>query len=101
LPFDDWAVDRYMINHPGINISLYQSGLAMHHLNLKPYLDRIKIPVLVIFGQQDGTVPVSDGQLVAQRVPGSQIVLIDHCGHFPMYEQTQQYLDALLPFLTQ
>ncbi len=55
--------------------------------------------ILIIFGQQDANVPVSDGHLAAQHIPDSRLVLIDRCGHFPMYEQTEYYLEALRDFL--
>ena len=68
-------------------------------LDLTPHLPNITVPTLVIFGQQDATVRVSDGHLVNEHVPNSQLVLIDKCGHFPHYEHPAQYLAALEAFL--
>ena len=99
VPFGDWEIDRRMVFQPGMHISGYKSGQAMLDLNLTAHLRKIKAPTLAIFGQQDGTVPVSDGHLVEQYARNSRLVLIDHCGHFPMYEQPQQYLEALRMFL--
>lgn len=95
LPLDRWAQDRYMAFQPGIQIPAYKAGQAIHNLDLTPYLERIKAPVLTIFGRQDGVVPVSDGYLVEQHVPHSELALIDECGHFPMYEKPREYLQAL------
>jgi abhydrolase domain-containing protein 6 len=99
LPFEDWEIDRRMVFQPGVHITGYMAGQAMHDLDLTPHLEKIKAPTLAIFGQQDGCVPVSDGHLVEQYVPRSRLVLIDHCGHYPMYEQPGQYLEALRRFL--
>ncbi len=99
VPFDDWEIDRRMALQPGAHVAGYKAWQAMHSLNLTAYLAKITAPTLAIFGQHDGTVPVSDGHLVDQYVPDSRLVLIDRCGHFPMYEQTAQYLDALGAFL--
>lgn len=99
LPFDDWEVDRRMALQPGIHIPAYKAGQAIHGLNLTAHLTRIAAPTLAIFGRQDGTVPVSDGYLIQQYVPDSRLVLIDECGHFAMYEQPNQYLNALRAFL--
>jgi 4,5:9,10-diseco-3-hydroxy-5,9,17-trioxoandrosta-1(10),2-diene-4-oate hydrolase len=99
IPFDEWAVDREMALQPSMHISAYKTGQAIHNLNLRAHLARITAPTLAIFGRQDAVVPVSDGHLVEQHVPNSRLALIDQCGHFPMYERTQQYLDALRLFL--
>jgi pimeloyl-ACP methyl ester carboxylesterase len=74
-------------------------GLAIHHLDLRPHLAKIAASTLTIFGRQDAVVPISDGYLVKEHIPNSQFVLIDACGHFPMYEQTQPYLVVLQEFL--
>lgn len=99
VPFDEWALDRRMALQPGIQVPAYKAGQAIHDLDLTDHLAHIAAPTLVIFGRQDGTVPLSDGHLVEQHVPNSRLVLLDHCGHFPMYEQTEQYLTALRAFL--
>jgi pimeloyl-ACP methyl ester carboxylesterase len=99
VPLDQWAEDRAMAFRPDIHIAAYESGQAIHNLDLRPYLAKITAPTLTIFGQQDAIVPISDGYLVQERVPNSHLVLIHACGHFPMYEQTQQYLVILQDFL--
>jgi pimeloyl-ACP methyl ester carboxylesterase len=99
VPFNDWEIDRRMALQPGVHISTYKAGQAIHGLNLTAHLPKVTATTLTIFGQQDGTVPISDGYLVEQHVPDSRLVLIDQCGHFPMYEQTEQYLDTLRVFL--
>jgi abhydrolase domain-containing protein 6 len=99
LPFETWKIDRDMVNRPCLHLSMIPAWQAIHGLNLEPHLSKIIAPTLAIFGQQDGTVPVSDGHLVQQLVPNSQLVLFDQCGHFPMYEQPQPYLEALRRFM--
>ena len=41
----------------------------------------------------------SRGEELAQLIPGSDLVLIDDCGHFPMQEKTEQISQPLLAFL--
>jgi abhydrolase domain-containing protein 6 len=100
LPFEDWAIDRYRAFQPHGQQAAYRAGQAIHALDLTSQLDRITAPTLAIFGRQDAVVPVADGQLVKQRVPNSRLVLIDECGHFPMYEKPQPYLEAVQTFLS-
>lgn len=72
---------------------------SMRATNLLPHLEHVLAPTLVIFGKQDGVVPVAQGRLAAQHIPQAQLVLIDQCGHYPMYEQWAQYLESLQAFL--
>jgi pimeloyl-ACP methyl ester carboxylesterase len=100
MPFEDWALDRNMAFQPQGARAAYRAGQAIHALDLSSQLGRITAPTLAIFGRQDAVVPVSDGQLVAQRAPHGRLALIDECGHFPMYEKTQQYLEVVRTFLS-
>jgi abhydrolase domain-containing protein 6 len=99
LPFEEWSIDREMAFQPHGQQAAYRAGQAIHALDLTSALGQITAPTLAIFGRQDAVVPVSDGHLVQERVPHSRLVLIDECGHFPMYEKPQPYLDAVRAFL--
>jgi pimeloyl-ACP methyl ester carboxylesterase len=99
VPFETWRLDCQMALQPGMAEPTYRAGQAIHALDLTADLARIQAPTLVLFGRQDGTVPLAEGHLVHERVAGSRLVLLDECGHFPMYEQTAAYLAALRGFL--
>lgn len=101
IPYEDWEIDRQMTLQTDARFSNSEALKAIYSLNLTKHLSEITCPTLVIFGQQDAIVPVADGRLVEQHVSDSRLVLIDRCGHFPMYEQTQQYLDTVRTFLTE
>jgi pimeloyl-ACP methyl ester carboxylesterase len=45
-------------------------------------------------------VPLNCGELYQQAIPGSQLVVIDNCGHAPQVEKPQAFLDTVVPFLT-
>lgn len=101
IPFQYWKVDRDMALQPSIHKSANESIQSMRTLDLTNELPKIKVPTLVISGNQDRTLPVSEGQLIKQYVPNNTIRQIDQCGHFPMYEQRNLYLDYILAFLRQ
>jgi len=98
-PFEQWREDRERALPPQHHWSIYQTGLAIRALDLTPHLAKIRVPALAIFGEFDGTVPVGDGEIFKREIPGSQLVIIPACGHFPMYEKSDAYLSALKPFL--
>ena len=104
--YDSRAVDadffreaRYRIVQPDAHHAMYPSWEALTSCDLTAYLPQITAPTLTIFGKQDNVVPVEAGQIVNQHVPAHQLILIDECGHFPMYEQTEIYIDAIKGFL--
>ncbi len=69
----------------------YHAGIAIGEGDFTRHLPRIQAPVHVIFGKQDGTVPVSEGRLLADLAPKATLTLVDKCGHFPMFEQPTAY----------
>jgi 2-hydroxy-6-oxonona-2,4-dienedioate hydrolase len=97
LPFD--GEDRQMAMARGNETLAYRGLQAIAALDLTDSLPKIKTPTLAIFGNYDNCVPVSDGRLIEQKVPGSKLALIEECGHTPMLEQPGQYLDMVREFL--
>lgn len=99
MPFDDWRIDRQMANLVGMRHAWHHALYAILDLDLTTHLSKILAPTLVIFGKNDAVVPVSDGYLADEHIPNSQLIIIDNCGHFPMYEATEAYLEAVREFL--
>lgn len=64
-------------------------------------LPRIKVPTLVMHGDQDHLVPVENGQVLASRIPGARFQLIRNAGHVLTTDQTKACLEVLLVFLEQ
>ncbi len=101
LPFQAWEKDRKMACQRAIHKSAEKSIRAIRALDLTPELPGIKRPILAIYGGQDQTVPLSEGTLIRRHAPHSHMQTINNCGHFPMYEQRDRYLDNVLAFFRQ
>jgi pimeloyl-ACP methyl ester carboxylesterase len=72
----------------------------MHYPNLPPLLHRLKrVPTLIIWGREDPIVPLSAGEAYHTAIPGSQLVVLDHCGHHPAIEQTEAFVQHVRTFL--
>lgn len=99
IPFDAWAADRFYTTDSGIAQSTIRAWDSLNMTDLTCALKNIAVPTLVIFGKQDGTVPVSQAHLFKEQLPAAQLVLIDECGHFPMYEKFNEYIKPLQGFL--
>lgn len=64
-----------------------------------PLLAKITVPTLIINGRQDGVVTAQSAEAVHAAIKGSQLVLLDACGHFPFFEQPQKTAQAILGFV--
>lgn len=99
LPFDSWKLDRERALNPASATSVVKAWNSLNETNLTPCLMDIIAPTLIIFGNQDGTVPVDQAHIFKQQLGTAQLVLIDECGHFPMYEKFDECMAALDGFL--
>ena len=66
---------------------------------LPPRLGRVRIPVRMVWGQQDRLIPVECGDLYRQAIPGSDLVAIESCGHSPQIEKPEEFVKLALDFL--
>lgn len=59
----------------------------------------IKVPSLLIAGSEDRTAPPKVMEKMAQRIPGSEYVLLEGCGHLGPMDQPAEFNAALESFL--
>jgi pimeloyl-ACP methyl ester carboxylesterase len=71
----------------------------MHNPRLKRWLHRIDIPTLLLWGAQDGIVSTSYGTAWCDEIPGALLEVVANAGHFPHWEQPEEFADALVRFI--
>lgn len=71
---------------------------AVRH-NLEDKLHEIKIPTLLIWGQQDEVTPAWVGEKFHELIPESELHLVEKCGHAPMMERPEEFNKILSSFL--
>jgi pimeloyl-ACP methyl ester carboxylesterase len=71
--------------------------IADHGLGRR--LHRIQVPTLVVWGRQDALVPVSYAREFGSRIAGSQVEVIDDCGHDLEVDQPEHTWVAVSKFL--
>ena len=64
------------------------------------FISSIQVPALIIVGREDAITPVADSEKMQSRIEGSRLVVIENAGHVSNLEQTEQFNDALLGFLS-
>jgi pimeloyl-ACP methyl ester carboxylesterase len=84
--FGDWLLD-FVTNQETV-LSRQPSSYA-----------KLAIPTLVIWGDQDTTTPLAQGQELARVIPGAKLAVMPGVGHMPQIEDSRQFLELLLSFL--
>lgn len=62
-------------------------------------LGGIKQPTLIVWGKQDGLLPLADGEKFDKEIPNSELIVFDRCGHVPQVEKALEFNAAVLKFL--
>ena len=71
----------------------------LHDPKLEPRLRRVTAPTLVVWGKQDGIVPLAYAEKWKRLIAGARVEVIDRCGHLPSIERPAALADAVLGFL--
>jgi pimeloyl-ACP methyl ester carboxylesterase len=66
-----------------------------------PLLGQIRIPVLVVAGDDDQIAPAQGMEEMARAIPGAEFTVIAGAGHLPPLEQPQAMNDAVNAFLAE
>ena len=62
-------------------------------------LDRIRCPTLVVHGSEDRVVPVANGRLLAEKIPGARLVEIEGGSHLCAVENADVVTEELCSFV--
>jgi pimeloyl-ACP methyl ester carboxylesterase len=65
----------------------------------EPLLRQIKAPTLLVWGEADAMIPLSNAQDYLQEIQGSRLVSWPQVGHLPQEEAAEVSLQALVDFL--
>jgi pimeloyl-ACP methyl ester carboxylesterase len=61
---------------------------------------QIAAPTLVLHGRSDALIPVANGELISQRIPGAKFVLLEQASHMFLSDQTAAANAEILAFLS-
>jgi 3-oxoadipate enol-lactonase len=75
-----------------------QLAAILRH-DVRERLSELRMPVLVLHGEEDRLVPTDLGRELAERIPGAELVLIPECGHVVTTDAEEQVVPAILDFL--
>jgi pimeloyl-ACP methyl ester carboxylesterase len=58
----------------------------------------INQPTLIIWGEDDKVIPITDAYTLHDRILHSRLVILKHCGHVPMEEKSDIFTDLVTEF---
>ena len=61
----------------------------------------IKRPTLIVWGREDGLVPLAEGERFHKDIAGSKLVVFDQCAHVPNLEKPGEFNAAVIKFLSE
>ena len=79
--------------------ALWELTKASRPLNLPARLSELRMPVLVITGDDDRIVPTEQSLRLAEEIPGAVLAVIPQAGHLPHEEKPDEFMQAVRQFL--
>ena len=94
------ARQRMRASMEALRVESYKQALhAIVTTDFRAVLPRIKVPALVIVGEEDGVTPPSDAEFLAKNIPGVALVTLPGAGHLTNIEKPEAFNAALETFL--
>jgi pimeloyl-ACP methyl ester carboxylesterase len=94
-----YAADGYQDAYLATVRSIASPRSYLGDLDVTRRLDRIKAPVLIIWGADDPLFPVAQARRAHSLLPGSKLAVIEGAGHTPQAEKPEEFNRHLAAFL--
>ena len=82
-------------------LNLIHAARSAKKDNLKDLLGQIKVPTLLLWGEEDQVTTMEVAEMFHKLIPNSQLVTIKKCGHAPMIEHPEWFSEQVRRFLEQ
>jgi pimeloyl-ACP methyl ester carboxylesterase len=96
------VIERALANrraHPHTPVELARRNQAIAVWDVSDVLRHVDVPTLVMTGDADLLVPAENSTLIAERIPGAELVSVADAGHCFFQEKPAATNAALLDFL--
>jgi len=98
----DVLVERYddLLRAPGARQALLDRMRQTVLVDPRPLLASVRAPTLLLWGQRDAMIPVSNSSEYLKALPDARLVVIPGAGHLPQEEAAAESLAAVEAFLS-
>ena len=86
-----------LFGNPLVNmdIATYMMGTLSKEYDLRPYLQDIHVPTLVLQGRYDWVTPMAGAQEMARSIPNAQLHIFEHSSHMVFIEEPDELVTVL------
>jgi pimeloyl-ACP methyl ester carboxylesterase len=100
----DAAIDTYAYygSLPGAREAVQQTALQIIPPDMEAMVAQyktVKVPTLIIWGQEDAVVPLAGARNFKRDIPDSELVILPRCGHIPQEEEPLETRRLIQEFL--
>lgn len=82
-----------------MNMALQNPEIRKRNMLTDDDLRSIQAEALVVWTTKDPSGPVDEGRRIASLIPKARLAIIENCGHWPQYEDTETFNRIHLDFL--
>ena len=110
LTLSRWFTQDYLATNPdqmkivaaiisNNSVDGYESCVrAIQNVHMMDELHKIKIPVMLVAGAQDAGAPPAELRLIADQIQGSQMEVLDPCGHISPMQRPDDFVKLVQRF---
>lgn len=74
--------------------------LDLRRTGIRNRLKELRIPILILWGENDRFIPPKYAEIAHRELPGSFLQMIPNCGHVPMVEKPKEFVEIVCKFLS-
>jgi 3-oxoadipate enol-lactonase len=93
---DDWRERFASVHLPSLNLTV---DAVSRRDTVIDKIGEIRMPTLVIVGDEDASLPVACSREIAAAIPGATLVIVPGAGHLSSLEQPGAVTEAMMTFL--
>ena len=88
---DRELTSRVLLMADGIGVPAFirQQQAILGRPDNRPFLAKIKVPTVIVVGEQDALTPVKVSEEMRELIPGSRLEVIPNCGHLSTMERPE------------
>jgi len=88
-----------MITNDGYTVERFIESIQRREDVLDHRLSSLNVPTLIVHGREDELTPLALSERLHWEFLGSELRIIDRCGHMPHVEQPEEFNAAVVDFL--
>ena len=97
---EDAVEEIYQILNTRVNVlNLIHAARSAKKDNLLKVLPQIKVPTLLVWGEDDKVTTMEVAEMFHKHIPNSKLVTIKDCGHAPMIEYPEWFAEQVKAFI--